>query len=518
MKLWVAGLAFLLLGQAGWGQDAIRLRNRVFHPRVPSRAVGRLPRAAHYIVQFRTAPGPETRKELARRGLRVLGAVPDHALLVASDRAADLTALDITWVETLEAADKISPLLSDVDNGVYLVMFHPDVEGPAARALVERRGFIVIDNRDLLPGQLLAAGSRDAVDKLAAADEVAYILPASPDLVAGNPVIGCAGANTEAGLVAQYVAVGSGWPKDESNAVDVKYFFQSFTEKLIESTVRNEVERAFNEWQRYANLTLSPGDRADAVRTIAIQFARRDHGDGHPFDGSGGVLAHTFYPAPLNGEPIAGDMHMDADEDWHVGGNIDLFSVALHETGHALGLGHSDRPGAVMYPYYRFSAGLTDDDIAGIRALYGSRDGDPPTTPTEPPTTPPEPPTTPTQPPTEPPTTPTQPPTTPTQPPTTPTQPPAGGDTTSPALKIVSPGSTIVSTSLASIRISGTATDNVGVVAVKHTSSTGSSGTATGTANWSMDVPLLVGTNTVTVRAYDAAGNSGWRAVTVVRR
>src|ERR1035438_9677714 len=65
-------------------------------------------------------------------------------------------------------------------------------------------------------------------------------------------------------------------------------------------------------------------------------------------------------------------MHLDADEAWHSGADVDLYSVALHEAGHALGLGHSDRPGAVMYPYYRLSTGLTDDDIAGIRALYGS--------------------------------------------------------------------------------------------------------------------------------------------------
>jgi len=29
---------------------------------------------------------------------------------------------------------------------------------------------------------------------------------------------------------------------------------------------------------------------------------------------------------------------------------------------------------------------------------------------------------------------------------------------------------------------------------------------------------LLVGDNVLTVRAYDAAGNSGWRALTIVRQ
>jgi hypothetical protein len=32
-----------------------------------------------------------------------------------------------------------------------------------------------------------------------------------------------------------------------------------------------------------------------------------------------------------------------------------------------------------------------------------------------------------------------------------------------------------------------------------------------------MQAPLLVGTNVVTVRAYDAAGNFSWRTITVVR-
>jgi adenosylcobinamide amidohydrolase len=77
---------------------------------------------------------------------------------------------------------------------------------------------------------------------------------------------------------------------------------------------------------------------------------------------------------------------------------------------------------------------------------------------------------------------------------------------------------TIVATSSASIAFSGTASDNVAVAAVKWTTSTGYSGTASGTSKWSASVPLLVGNNVITIRAYDAAGNSSWRAITVVRQ
>jgi hypothetical protein len=76
---------------------------------------------------------------------------------------------------------------------------------------------------------------------------------------------------------------------------------------------------------------------------------------------------------------------------------------------------------------------------------------------------------------------------------------------------------TIVSTSAAAIAFSGTAT--AGVTSVTWSVSTGASGGATGTQQWSIPViPLLVGTNTVTVNAYDASGASAWRAATVVRQ
>jgi len=95
----------------------------------------------------------------------------------------------------------------------------------------------------------------------------------------------------------------------------------------------------------------------------------------------------------------------------------------------------------------------------------------------------------------------------------------AAGDKVVPSLKITSPSSTSVLTTSASIRLQGTAADNVGVMRVTWATSYNRSGVATGTTNWATgDVPLLVGTNTIVVRAYDAAGNSGWRSITVTRR
>ena len=305
---------------------------------------------------------------------------------------------------------------------------------------------------------------------------------------------GCAGAATEAGPVGEYVLVSRGWPKDAGGNVPLNYFIRSLTDKMDASAARSEIERALREWTRYANFTLAPGDQQGAERTLDILFARGAHGDGYPFDGAGGTLAHTFYPAPPNSEAIAGDLHLDADEPWRSGANVDLYSVILHETGHALGLGHSDRPGAVMYPYYKLATGLTDDDIAGIRALYGSNVSS--TSAANANAHPHAPPPTPTP---------------------TPAPPSGSRDTTPPSLQIKSPGFTIVSTTALAIAISGVAGDNVAVTAVKWTSSTGGSGVASGTASWSASIPLLVGTNVITVRAWDAAGNSAWRALTVVR-
>jgi hypothetical protein len=491
--------ALALLAPAAWTQHVIRLKTRAFEParRLPA---GTRSAKRHLLLEFAAYPGPEVREELARRGIRVLDYVPENTLMAAVPARASLAGLPLLWVGPLEAADKISPLLATDTADSYLVVLARDADRQGVRRWVTEAGLEIVDNEGLLSNHLLVSGARDAVAGLAALDDVTYILPGDRKLRFGKPIYACPGGFNAAGAVADYALQGTGWPKDAGGGVALGYFFETLTPRLPENTVRSEIGRALAEWSRYTNVDFSLAAVQGAARSIEILFASRAHGDAYPFDGSGGVLAHTFYPAPANPESIAGDMHFDNDEAWSVGGNIDLYSVALHEIGHALGVGHSDLPSAVMYPYYHAHTDLMDDDIAAVQALYGVRGSSSPAPPASPPKSP------------DPPATP-KPPSSPTPPAT----PPAGSDTVAPSLSIQSPATTILSTLAASIVVTGTASDNVAVTSVSWSSSAGPSGTAVGTSSWQATVPLLVGDNTLVIRAYDAAGNSGWRSVMVVR-
>jgi hypothetical protein len=529
----------------------------------------RLAARGHLLIQFETAPSAEMIAELKRRGVSVLSDVPTNGLLVSVERTAAVQDMRIRFAAPVNPEDKMSPI---AQSGFNIIEFHPDVDPNDARGIALAAGAELRENPDLHPSHVLVRADMATLASLARRDEVAYIFPASDTLVNGITTRACAGALTMNGPAAQSIPTfGEGWDGAGLGSAVLSYVFSRITNQLDPAAVQSEIVRAMAEWSKAVKVTWRPGSSATDVRTVNILFAAGDHGDGFPFDGRGGVLAHTFYPTPPNPEPIAGDMHFDGAEAWHIGANTDVFSVALHELGHALGLGHADSPTAVMYPYYKMAASLSPLDIAAARTLYAAQDGTIPVNPGAPLTL------------------------SVVAPPaataassinlsgttaggkgaamvtwttdhgqagaaqgsaswnifaialtagvntitvtaaddvarvsqsfvvtrqTAAATPggPKSGDTTPPTLVITSPSSTAISTSASSMMFHGTASDNVAVASVTWSTNTGGSGAASGTSEWSATIPLLIGSNAITIRASDAAGNVSWRSVVVTRR
>ncbi|XP_059487299.1 matrix metalloproteinase-14 isoform X2 [Neocloeon triangulifer] len=162
----------------------------------------------------------------------------------------------------------------------------------------------------------------------------------------------------------RYALQGSRW-----RVKALTYRISSYPRNVKRSEVDAELARAFNVWSEYTDLTFTP--KATGQVHIDVRFARGEHGDGDPFDGPGGTLAHAYFPV------YGGDAHFDDAESWTFRSyrGTNLFQVAAHEFGHSLGLSHSDVRASLMAPFYRgydSSFRLHEDDIQAIQSLYGT--------------------------------------------------------------------------------------------------------------------------------------------------
>ncbi len=461
--------SFLIFLQLCFAQDSIRWNPWIYGARRSGeqRSLGvaprRDPRVAHFAVEFAAAMTSGDVERLRLRGAEVTAVLSGRAAIVSAPSGMSLAGLNIAWSGALGAADKISPAVRRGPrlNPYFVIEFHADVDMGGARAIAIEAGMRVIENPDLLPHDLLVEGTLQDLTSLAAWDEVEYVFPASIDLIRGVPVHGCAGALTSQGQVATGVpTIGDGWDGPGQNAAALGYAFASVTEKLPAASAQSEIVRAFSEWAKYAKIAFTETSATAASDTLTVLFATGAHGDAYPFTDPT-TLAHTFYPYPLNPEPIAGDLHFNDSVNWNIGGDTDLFSVALHETGHALGLGHSDNPADVMYPYYKRVSGLSQGDITAVLELYAAQDSSPAAAPL--------------------------------------------------SIAVQAAAATVTASS---VPLNGTVSGGSGLAQVTWRNGA-SSGAAQGAAAWSAIVPLAGGLNVITFTARDGANNIATATVSI---
>lgn len=467
---------------AGWGlaeaQPGVSLKTKAAEPSRASAAASQRIETGrwHMLLIYPSAPTVEDREKLENRAIRVLQFIPERGLLASVPETAPLEDIPLEWIGRLRPEQKLSPVLTDrgafdsEETETILVEFHADVLAENILAIINLESLELLDNPDLLAGQRIVKGPGRRLARLANWDETSYLFPISTELSSGSPVEGCHGPLTAGGPIGQIVAkVGEGWDGAGKGSAELGYFFSSYTGRIAPELTRSEILRAMQEWTNYVQLKFKAASSAKDSRTINVLFGVREHGDGYPFDGSGKTLAHTFFPSPPNPEPIAGDLHLDDDEPWSVGSNTDLFSVALHELGHALGLGHSDNPNAVMYPYYRRVTQLNAEDIAAIRELYSTASGT--------------------------------------------------NTGTTPAALQLTVNAYPATTPNSQTDLSGTTSGGSGTVQITWTNNRGGAGTALGFRPWSISaIPLQAGDNIVTLTAADSAQTKSIQQVRITRQ
>ncbi len=153
---------------------------------------------------------------------------------------------------------------------------------------------------------------------------------------------------------AEAYTTGGKWPSP-----NVTYRIASDTNNISRAAEHAAFRQAFDLWQNASSLRFT---EVSTGGDIIITFGQ--------IDGAYGILGQTYYPTN-------GDMEYDIAETWtdqvrnSTGQPVDLVTVAAHEIGHTIGLGHSNASGALMGPYYYSSHRyLSQDDIDGVRSLY----------------------------------------------------------------------------------------------------------------------------------------------------
>lgn len=166
-------------------------------------------------------------------------------------------------------------------------------------------------------------------------------------------------------------------PRGRWRKANLTYKFANFDVSLSTNELMEAFALACSIWTKYAPLTLK--EVKNTTADIVVGFYDTTHHECSLCAGFGNKknYGHGFYPSTNDQDPsLCGDIHFNKTINWTVSPHpsdeeVDFVTVAAHELGHALGLGHVSLSGALMFDSCKMPHRyLADDDIKGIKELY----------------------------------------------------------------------------------------------------------------------------------------------------
>jgi len=159
------------------------------------------------------------------------------------------------------------------------------------------------------------------------------------------------------------------------NRRSLTFAFDAGTDDIAGAGEFDAVRTAFVTWAAVGRLSFT---EVNTAQNPDVQIGWRPAND-PDHNMVGPALAHADFPPGCSvvTNTLPKPVHFDDSEHtWSIGAvasAFDVETVALHEIGHILGLGHSSVPGSIMFPTVSPNATrrtLHADDLSGLGQLY----------------------------------------------------------------------------------------------------------------------------------------------------